>query len=66
MLRVSLRQGVVMSTPKPAKPERTARLPWVAFWLFIVVMVALWIAAVYFVWWLPPRSLFDFPLIGNE
>ena len=57
---------MVMSTPEPAKPERTARWRWVVFWLFVVVMVALWIAAVYFVWWHPRGPLMNLPLIGNQ
>jgi hypothetical protein len=55
----------MVSTPEsaePTEPKRRAIWPWVAFWLFVVGMVALWIAAVYFVWWHPRGSLIKLPL----
>ena len=57
---------MVTSTPEPAEPPEPKRIwPWVAFWLFVVVMVALWIAAVYFVWWHPRGSLIKLPLFND-
>jgi hypothetical protein len=26
---------------------------WAAFWLIVVMMITLWVAAIYFVWWEP-------------
>ena len=60
---------MVMSTPsptEPTEPKRRAIWPWVAFWLFVVVMVALWIAAVYFVWWHPRGSFIKLPLFNDQ
>jgi hypothetical protein len=52
-----------MSTPEPAEPTEPKRIwLWMAFWLFVVGMVALWIAAIYFVMWRPPGSLIKLPL----
>ena len=55
---------MVTSTPTPTEPKRI--WPRVAFWLFVVALVVLWIAAVYFVWWHPRGSLFDLPLIIDQ
>ena len=58
---------MVMSTPNPTEPTGPKRIrPRLAFWLFVVVMVALWIAAVYFVWWHPRGPLFNLPLIIDQ
>ena len=58
---------MVMSTPESAEPPELKRIwPWVAFWLFVVVMVALWIAALYFVWWHPRGSFIKLPLFTGQ
>ena len=55
-----------MSTPEPIEPKRTTTWRRVAFWLFVVVMVALWIAAVYFVWWHPRGPFIKLPLFYDQ
>ena len=47
--------------PEPVRPKRI--WPWVAVWLVVAGMVAVWIAAIYIVVWHPPGSLIELPKI---